>query len=300
MKKLAIYLVVLMLIIAIFWHITYKQKNANIDRENISVVVIKTSLEFNVEDIINAFNVIEPAYLSNKDKEDILILNKVEPKAFYYLDGALLAYIFENEAECDKAVEKMQEVFTEEKFLASSLIEFPQTDFKPYIYKANNALAVYVPRYTINTKMNWSMDRLIFLKEAGEKGLTQKMLNLLSNLGLSYQEILDLTQAEMDRIFAPGTHLDGYGFDFSALTEKKQKELLELGINSDKSIILNNLGYEYEDMVKITKEELDLIFPNTEIIANLEKLGLTKNDIDGKLKNGLSYKDIIKETLNLP
>jgi len=62
---------------------------------------------------------------------------------------------------------------------------------------------------------------------------------------------------------------------------------------------LNNLGYEYEEMTNISKAELDLIFPNTELVAKLEELGLTKKDIEEKLNNVLNYKDIIKEALSL-
>ncbi|HHY70072.1 MAG TPA: hypothetical protein GX519_00050 [Thermoanaerobacterales bacterium] len=62
---------------------------------------------------------------------------------------------------------------------------------------------------------------------------------------------------------------------------------------------MNNLGYEYEEMTNISKAELDLIFPNTELVAKLEELGLTKKDIEEKLNNVLNYKDIIKEALSL-
>ncbi len=235
MKKPFLLLIILLLLsLLIYWYITHEPKGANIDRKDINVVVIETNLEINVEDVINAFNVTNRVYFHNK--EEIPILNKVKPAAFYYLDGALLTYIFENEVECNKAVEFIHENFTDEKLLASRLVEFRQTDFEPIIYKVNNALVAYVPKYTIKTKMNRSVERVIFLKKAREKGLTKEMLNYLGNLGFSNQEILELLQAKIDTIFAPGTHLDGGGFDFSALSEEEQKELQKSGIDSYKSV----------------------------------------------------------------
>ena len=35
------------------------------------------------------------------------------------------------------------------------------------------------------------------------------------------------------------------------------------------SVMLANLGYEYEEMLELSPGEIDFIFPNTELIANL-------------------------------
>ena len=114
--------------------------------------------------------------------------------------------------------------------------------------------------------MNQSMERLSFMKEARGKGLTTRMLNTLGNLGYSEQEILDLPQEDIELIFAPGTHLDGMGFDPD---DVQKSELSKVGIDMGMSVILFNLGYEYEEMLALSPEELDFIFPNTELIANL-------------------------------
>ena len=295
MKKPFLMLIALLFIsLTIYWYVAHGDENSNLDKEGINIVAIETSLKLNVKDIINAFNVTDPVYFPKQD--EIPVLNEVKPSGFYYLDGALLVYIFESEDECNKAVENIYEVFNEEKLLASRLIHFPQTDFKPYFYHANNALVAYVPRYTINTKMSQSMEEVLFLKEAGEKGLSKEMLNLLSNLGLSYQEILDLPKAEIDRIFAPGTHLDGGGFEPN---EQQKSELAKIGIDTSMSVILYNLGYEYEEMFALSSEEIDFIFPNTELIANLVARGYNEQDVQtwAVLRSGKTYKEIIKEAM---
>ncbi len=297
MKKTFLLLIIFLLLsFFIYGCYTHGYKNANIDREK-NIVVIETSLKLGVEDIINAFNLTDSAYFHNKEENPIL--NKVEPTKFYYLDGSLLSYIFESEVECSKAVKNVNEVFTEKKLLASGLIKFTQKDFKTYIYKANNALVIYIPKYTINTKMNRSMKRLLFLKEAGEKGLNKEMLNLLGNLGFSYQEILDMPQAKIDKIFAPGTHLDGGGFDPN---EQQKDELTKVGIDTSMSVILYNLGYEYEEMLKLSPEEIDFIFPNTELVANLIARGYKEDDVQSwaVLRSGKTYKEIIKEAMQKP
>jgi hypothetical protein len=110
--------------------------------------------------------------------------------------------------------------------------------------------------------------------------------------------MLSLAQEQIDIIFAPGTHLDGGGFDFSACSEEEQNRLLEQGIDSEKSMILYNLSYTYEDMTQISQEELDFIFPNTELIANLENLGVSKERIDDLISKGSTYREIIKDALS--
>ena len=129
------------------------------------------------------------------------------------------------------------------------------------------------------------------------KGITNEMINLLGNLGYSYREMLELSDETIEVIFAPGTHLDGYGFDIDLLSENDQKRLEDKGITQEEAVILNNLGYSEEEMFEISREELDFIIPNTELLENLEELGIYKEDIKYKLEKGFSYKDIIKEAL---
>ena len=124
------------------------------------------------------------------------------------------------------------------------------------------------------------------------------MLNLLGNLGLSYQEILDLTQSKIDRIFAPGAQLDGYGFDPK---EQQKAELANIGIDISMSVILYNLGYEYEEMLVTAPEEIDFIFPNTELIDNLVAKGYNEQEVQiwAVIPSDKIYKEIIKEAMQL-
>ncbi|MHB1419531.1 MAG: hypothetical protein ACYCX4_08045, partial [Bacillota bacterium] len=133
-----------------------------------------------------------------------------------------------------------------------------------------------------------------FQKQAEEKGLSERMLKTLGNLGLSEKEILELSSEQIAQIFAPGTNLDGGGFD---LDDHSRKELEKVGINNDMSLILFNLGYTSKDMLVLTPKEVDFIFPNTELVANLKQKGFSELDVQSKIYKGKTYKDIIKEAL---
>lgn len=296
MKKPLLALLIILGVLSFYGcrNISNSDKNTIQNAENTDVTVIETDLVYAVEDIAAAFNVTEPFYFP--DKEEMPDLNEVEPKGFYYLDGALLAYIFTSEEECIKAIGNINEVFTEEKLLAARILHFEQADFKPVFYKANNVLVAYVPRYTISTKMNQSMERLSFIKQARTKGLTTKMLITLGNLGYSEQEILNIPQEDIKLIFAPGTHLDGMGFDPD---DVQKSELSKVGIDMGMSVILFNLGYEYEEMLELSPEELDFIFPNTELIANLVDKGFDEQEVQVWAVNesGKTYKELIDEAL---
>lgn len=52
-------------------------------------------------------------------------------------------------------------------------------------------------------------------------------------------------------IFVPGAHLDGMGFDPD---ESQIQELGKVGIDVEMSICLNNLGYEYKEMLLLSTE----------------------------------------------
>jgi len=138
-----------------------------------------------------------------------------------------------------------------------------------------------------------------FLNKANAKGINEIMLKTLGNLGYGEEEILNLSSDKLRRIFAPGTHLDGGGFDPN---EEQRTELEKLGIDTDMSVILGNLGYEYEEMLQLSPEEIDFIFPNTELIPNLVARGYNEQDVQRWVVNssGKTYKEIIKEALQKP
>lgn len=138
-----------------------------------------------------------------------------------------------------------------------------------------------------------------FRNRAKEKGINERMLSTLGNLGYSEEEILSLPAEELSRIFAPGTHLDGYGFDPDA---QQQAELAKIGLDIPMSVILFNLGYEYEEMLKLSPKEIDFIFPNTQLIANLVSKGYKEQDVQSwsVINSGRTYKEIIKEAMQKP
>jgi hypothetical protein len=135
-----------------------------------------------------------------------------------------------------------------------------------------------------------------FLNKAKEKGIDEKMVKTLGNLGYSHEEILNLSSGKLAQIFAPGTHLDGGGFDPN---EQQKTELAKIGIDTSMSVILYNLGYEYEEMLELSPEEIDFIFPNTELIAKLVERGYKEEELQTSfvLWSGKTYKDIIKEAM---
>lgn len=75
-------------------------------------------------------------------------------------------------------------------------------------------------------------------------------------------------------------------------------ELNKRGIDPHMSLILGNLGYKYDNMVNLTPEEVDFIFPNTELMANLEQKGFTKQQVQSLVDQGKSFKEIIRNALN--
>ncbi len=135
----------------------------------------------------------------------------------------------------------------------------------------------------------------VFMKKAEEKGLTEIKVKTLSNLGFTEQEVLNLSAEKIAEIFAPGTLLDGAGL---FIPNKNQiEELKKVGINDKMSVILGNLGYKYEEMLRLSAQEIDFIFPNTELMANLVQRGYSNKVVQGWLDEGKSYKEVIKEAL---
>lgn len=135
-----------------------------------------------------------------------------------------------------------------------------------------------------------------FLKKAGEKGLTESMVRALGNAGYTREEILNLPADVISHFFAPGAPSEGRN-NFHP-TGIQIQELNKRGIDTVMSIILGNLGYEYDDMLNLTPVEVDFIFPNTELMANLEQKGYTEQQVHSLVDQGKSFKEIIRNALN--
>lgn len=134
-----------------------------------------------------------------------------------------------------------------------------------------------------------------FKKKAEEKGLNETMVHSLENLGFTKPEILSLSPEKIAEIFAPGALNDGAPA-FMA-DDEQIEQLKKVGIDVKMSAILGNLGFKYDEMLKLTSEEINFIFPNTELIANLAQKGFSKEKIKGLIDQGKTYKEVIKDAL---
>lgn len=134
-----------------------------------------------------------------------------------------------------------------------------------------------------------------FKKKAEEKGLTETMVHSLSNLGFLEQEILNLSSEKIAEIFALGSTNDGTPLLIA--NDNQIQELKEVSIDLNMSAILGNLGYTYDEMLRLAPNEVDFIFPNTELLANLAKKGFNEQEIQIWLDRGKTYKEIVREAL---
>ncbi len=134
-----------------------------------------------------------------------------------------------------------------------------------------------------------------FKKRAEEKGLTETMVHSLGNLGFLEQEILNLTAERIAEIFAPGATNDGAPLFIA--NDKQIEELKEVSIDRKMSAILGNLGYTYDEMLRLAPNEFDFIFPNTELMANLAQKGFSEQETKIWLDKGKTYKEVIREAL---
>jgi hypothetical protein len=133
------------------------------------------------------------------------------------------------------------------------------------------------------------------IAELGEKGLLDWQIKSLAQMGFSFEAQLEMSMEEIAVIFAPGSGIV-YGTEYSA---EEISSLKEHGIDDGQIAILRGLGYEYDDMMQLTEEQLDFIFPNTELVDNLVNLGYTKESVEYEVninESGYnSYKELLDE-----
>jgi len=135
----------------------------------------------------------------------------------------------------------------------------------------------------------------------GTPGLEAWELSMLGNLGfVSMKEIEALSQDRIKRIFAPGALLDGAPAFMP--DESQRAELLTYNITEAQSGILGNLGYRYEEMLKLSSEEFNFIFPNYELWDKLKAKGYDTKVLrrPGALQHAGydSFKALIREALS--
>jgi hypothetical protein len=132
-------------------------------------------------------------------------------------------------------------------------------------------------------------------KFAIREGLTYSQHKTLFNLGYTDVEIMQLSQEEIDYIFAPGTHLDGAAFDG---TPEQYNALKSIGIDNTMSNILFNLGFTYKEMLDLTTAQLNFIFPNTKLVHELLVLGISQEEIDKALSPETNMKLLLLKVFN--
>lgn len=195
MKKYLLPLITLLLLgTSIYLFIAYSGEKANQDKTNEYVVILKNNYKLTVDDIIDAFNITDLFYFHTYGAI-YPTLNNVEPRPFHYLDGTLYTYIFNSEQESNLGLDEVTKNF-------SPLLE-NQPGIEPLIYKANNALVIYVPGFSAKVRITKSMEWLLFLKQAKqEKGLSPSTVRGLQNSGYTEQQILELPQEEINRVLS--------------------------------------------------------------------------------------------------
>ena len=103
--------------------------------------------------------------------------------------------------------------------------------------------------------------------------------------------MLQLPDEEIKKILAPGSFFMG-----DTMSEDEFYKLVDSGIPEDDVYILQNLGYNYVSIVYLTPEQMDFIFPNTELVDNLVALGYDRNLVEasGSLYDGgwETYKEL--------
>lgn len=194
MKKALSLLTILLLCTSIYLFIAYTNAKANQNADNKNVVVLEANYEITCDDIIKVFNITDLFYFRTYGSI-YPILNNVEPRPFHYLDGALYTYIYNNKEESDIGLNEVADGY-------SPLLE-NRSGVEPLVCQANNALIIYVPDFSVKDRITKNMEWLLFLKEAEEKrGLSQSEVKSLRNRGYTEQEILEMSQEEIDRVLS--------------------------------------------------------------------------------------------------
>ena len=128
-----------------------------------------------------------------------------------------------------------------------------------------------------------------------ERGLEEWQIHSLANKGFTFQDIMNLSDEEIGGMLAPGATFMG---DY--MTEEEFSKLVDSGVSEDNVYVLMTLGYDYNSAITLTPEQMDFIFPNTELVDNLVTLGYDRDvvkaagflSIDGGYE---TYRELLDE-----
>ena len=138
-------------------------------------------------------------------------------------------------------------------------------------------------------------DEALYQVLTGERGLQEWQIHSLYSHGFSFENMLDLTGDDIAELLAPGgTYMGDY------MEEEEINSLIDGGMSEDDVMVLMNLGYDYDSALALTPEQLDFIFPNTELVDNLVALGYDRNMVQAagflSVEGGYdTYKDLLDE-----
>lgn len=127
-------------------------------------------------------------------------------------------------------------------------------------------------------------------------------LNTLGNLGFGYsvEDFEALSPDVIKGIFAPGATPDGAPAFMP--NDAQRTELSAHNITVAQSGVLGNLGYSYKEMLELSPEEFNFIFPNTELWEKLAAKGYDTKALrrpDALQHAGYeSFKALIREALS--
>jgi hypothetical protein len=80
----------------------------------------------------------------------------------------------------------------------------------------------------------------------------------------------------------------------------EKRRLIELGLSEEETEILSALGYDYKAASVLTPEQLDFIFPNTELVDHLIAAGYDREMVSSsaalkEIGGYETYKDLLDE-----
>ncbi len=141
---------------------------------------------------------------------------------------------------------------------------------------------------------NLPADQEALYQRLTQRGLREWQIHTLTSTGFNFEKMLQLSDEEIKKILAPGSFFMG-----DTMSEDEFYKLVDSGIPEDDVYILQNLGYDYASIVSLTPEQMDFIFPNTELVDNLVALGYDRNLVEasGSLYDGgwQTYKELLDE-----
>ena len=141
---------------------------------------------------------------------------------------------------------------------------------------------------------NLPADQETLYQRLTQRGLREWQIHTLTSAGFNFEEMVQLSDEEIKKILAPGSFFMG-----DTMSEDEFYKLVDSGIPEDDVYILQNLGYNYVSIVYLTPEQMDFIFPNTELVDNLVALGYDRNLVEasGSLYDGgwETYKELLDE-----